>query len=327
MSTSKKGFSPMDIAFSNAVTTRRKHLGITQEELALRANVSPSLITKIERKVHKVGKMSLDNLFSIISALGWSMDSFEMETDIQIPFTPPEVELSGFKLAPACRCGATMRLERFTVPVSPIISSELWQRVQDRFSLGYQVAQRQSPRWDIFPLQGRIKCAECGGVMSGHRSGKNTYYYCRNTLDQTSKRQCEHRTYYRSAEINHIVEDMLKDVLKNDELLEKIMVLPSPKIISYATERQEKEAEKNRYIQLAGKGIIDDETLRSQLERIKKELTELIDPPPAKVQPSDMKQWRKRVKVALDKDLRELVELADAYVLLAKNGTIEISVR
>jgi repressor LexA len=90
----------MDIAFSNAVTARRKQLGITQEELALRADVSPSLITKIERKVHKVGKMSLDNLFSIISALGWSMDSFELETDIQIPFTPPEVELSGFKLAP-----------------------------------------------------------------------------------------------------------------------------------------------------------------------------------------------------------------------------------
>jgi site-specific DNA recombinase len=229
--------------------------------------------------------------------------------------------------APACRCGASMRLERYTIQVSPIVTPELWQAVQDRFSLGYQVAQRKSPRWDIFPLQGRIKCSECGGVMSGQVSGSHNYYFCRNTLDRTSKKQCSHHVYHRAEVINEAVHETLKKAFLKDELLEKILTLPQPKITNYVAERKEKQAERNRYISFAAKGIITEEELSSHLERIKRELLELVDPPPPQVQPSDINQWRKRVKAALDKDLRELVESANAYVSLGNNRVIRVVVR
>ena len=60
--------------------------------------------------------MSLENLFSIINALGWSVESFGREADIQIPFTPPEVELSGFKLAPVLGVASAGKPFDYPVP-------------------------------------------------------------------------------------------------------------------------------------------------------------------------------------------------------------------
>jgi repressor LexA len=105
------------VKFSRAIKRRREEIGITQEELALRAVVSPSLITKIERGAHPVSKMSLENLFKIIAALGWSIDGFEKETSIEIPFSSPEVEFSGFTLAPILGIASAGRPFDYPVPI------------------------------------------------------------------------------------------------------------------------------------------------------------------------------------------------------------------
>lgn len=116
-STESSRLSAVDEKFAKAVAKRRNQIGITQEELALRANVSTSLIAKIERGAHTVGKMSLENLFKIIAALGWSIEGFEKETNIEIPFGSPEVEFSGFTLAPILGVANASKPLDYPVPV------------------------------------------------------------------------------------------------------------------------------------------------------------------------------------------------------------------
>ena len=84
--------------WGTVIKARRKELGISQEELALRADVSPSLITKIERGSHPITKMSVENVMALISALEWSSSQFAEHTSMQLPLNTPEAKVT--KLAP-----------------------------------------------------------------------------------------------------------------------------------------------------------------------------------------------------------------------------------
>ena len=64
---------------------RLRVIGISQEELALRAHISPSLVAKIERGVHPITKMSLENIMGLISALEWTPRGFAQDAGIELP--------------------------------------------------------------------------------------------------------------------------------------------------------------------------------------------------------------------------------------------------
>lgn len=69
----------------DAIQKRRDEIGISQEELALRADLSPSLITKIERSAHNLLKMQSGNLFRLIAALEWPPAEFTEATGVELP--------------------------------------------------------------------------------------------------------------------------------------------------------------------------------------------------------------------------------------------------
>ena len=75
---------------------RMRHLGISQEELALRAHISPSLVAKIERGVHPITKMSLENIMGLISALEWTPRGFAQDAGIELPVLNEATKKEGY---------------------------------------------------------------------------------------------------------------------------------------------------------------------------------------------------------------------------------------
>jgi transcriptional regulator with XRE-family HTH domain len=68
--------------YAVAIKSRREFLGISQEELAARAEVSPSLIAKIERGAHSPENMKLKNFTSLLDALSWNQQTWTSATGI-----------------------------------------------------------------------------------------------------------------------------------------------------------------------------------------------------------------------------------------------------
>jgi transcriptional regulator with XRE-family HTH domain len=112
------------IMYAVAIKARRETLGISQEELALRADVSPSLIAKIERGAHNPNNMTLKNLRNLLTALNWSPETWHQETGIgtlgvlpsKMPFKQfePHIKLPMYKAV----AKAVKLLEGFVQPDS-----------------------------------------------------------------------------------------------------------------------------------------------------------------------------------------------------------------
>jgi len=71
--------------WAEAIKQRRVDLGLSQEELALRADISPSLVTKIERGAHDIRKMKLENFSALLDALSWTPQEFAEATGVAVP--------------------------------------------------------------------------------------------------------------------------------------------------------------------------------------------------------------------------------------------------
>lgn len=87
---------------------------MSQKELALRASVSPSLVTKLERGSHDPRNVRVKTLAGILAALEWTPEEFTVATGIQLlsiaagtvgPLTDEELEAMDKDLE---------RLEEFT---------------------------------------------------------------------------------------------------------------------------------------------------------------------------------------------------------------------
>lgn len=109
-----------------------------------------------------------------------------------------------------------------SAPCPAIVSEELWWGVQRALDARQTGAGRRGSRTDLFPLQGRITCAECGRSMVGHRpkrDGPRAYYVCgdgRHPLQQ--RRGCTHRTNYPTASIHDAVQDHLRALARAVDL-------------------------------------------------------------------------------------------------------------
>jgi repressor LexA len=107
----------MAAEWADKLKNRRLELGITQEELALRADLSPSTITKIERGVHHPNKVTTKNLRSFIRALEWSPAQFQLETGIDLDLGHDHADpVDGFRFAPILGVASAGRPHDYPVP-------------------------------------------------------------------------------------------------------------------------------------------------------------------------------------------------------------------
>ncbi len=68
-----------------AIKARREDLGLSQEELALRADVSQSLVSQIERGVQNPAVISVDRFYRLLRALEWTPEEFAEATGLELP--------------------------------------------------------------------------------------------------------------------------------------------------------------------------------------------------------------------------------------------------
>ncbi|EYB68899.1 hypothetical protein DEIPH_ctg013orf0001 [Deinococcus phoenicis] len=114
------------------------------------------------------------------------------------------------------------RPSSFQAPISApcprIVSDELWWAVQRAMQARRKGQGRRSSRADLFALQGRITCAECGRAMIGHRRDeRNAYYTCGDSRHPLAKRHgCTHRVYYPAERIHTEVRGWLEGLLGQD---------------------------------------------------------------------------------------------------------------
>lgn len=92
------------------------------------------------------------------------------------------------------------------VPVPAIVDAELWEAVQARLARNQAMAARNAKR--LYPLRGRVRCAECGGPMNGWpaRNKVKVYrYYICSARDRESNRTCTNRKNYRAERLEALV--------------------------------------------------------------------------------------------------------------------------
>lgn len=72
-----------------AIKARREAIGISQEELAIRADISQSLVSQLERGVQHPTGVSVERFARIIKALEWTTIEFLSATGLEIDHIVP----------------------------------------------------------------------------------------------------------------------------------------------------------------------------------------------------------------------------------------------
>ncbi|GGR11628.1 LexA family transcriptional regulator [Deinococcus ruber] len=72
-------------AWAVALKKRREEVVGSQEELAMRADISQSLVSQIERGVQNPLGVSLERLSRLLQALSWSVNEFSAATGLNLP--------------------------------------------------------------------------------------------------------------------------------------------------------------------------------------------------------------------------------------------------
>lgn len=74
-------------AWAVAMKARREEVGISQEEMAIQADVSQSLVSQIERGVQNPIGVSVERFMKILHTLGWSPKEFTTATGLEMVWT------------------------------------------------------------------------------------------------------------------------------------------------------------------------------------------------------------------------------------------------
>jgi SOS-response transcriptional repressor LexA len=105
-----------------AIQNRRDKLNVSQERLALEMDVSPSLITKIERGAHDFRKMTVKNFEALLKALNWTVADFERETETKFDalttsaYLEDSASMVGYHLVPIIGVAEAGFPETYPVP-------------------------------------------------------------------------------------------------------------------------------------------------------------------------------------------------------------------
>lgn len=77
--------------WSKILQTRRQELGLTQEALAAGADISPSLVVKLERGAQTIPTMKVANFYNLLKALRWTVSDLEEVAGVQFQYQQPAV--------------------------------------------------------------------------------------------------------------------------------------------------------------------------------------------------------------------------------------------
>lgn len=85
-------------AWAVAMKARREEVGVSQEEMAIQADVSQSLISQIERGVQNPTGVSVERFGRILHTLHWSTNEFAQSTGLALPHITSEMPVSAFAI-------------------------------------------------------------------------------------------------------------------------------------------------------------------------------------------------------------------------------------
>lgn len=130
------------------------------------------------------------------------------------------------------------RGDAITCPVPRIVDDELWYAVQRAMDYRSTGAGRRGSRTDLYPLTGRIRCAECGGAMVGKKSnyhrvdgGVNAHYFygCGDrALAVHTRKGCSHQTFYRTRVLHEAIWTALRELGREPQTLAGVVATPAP---------------------------------------------------------------------------------------------------
>jgi repressor LexA len=101
----------------------RKALGLTQEEVALRADVSPSLVAKLEQGRQNIQSMQLENYVRLCRVLGLDPVAFAAEAGVELP---PSVSVRPAKVPSDLRMMPVLGVAAGGKPFEYPVPAELW---------------------------------------------------------------------------------------------------------------------------------------------------------------------------------------------------------
>ncbi|WP_161881910.1 recombinase family protein [Deinococcus alpinitundrae] len=121
--------------------------------------------------------------------------------------------------------------------VEALVSPELWAAAQDAMSRRSLNTGRRGGRSDVYPLQGRLTCAECGRAIGGNTTIKANrpyhYYGCADRCN--AERTCTHRKLYPAASVHAFVRGILEEARENPASLAELVQRPAPAAPDLAT--------------------------------------------------------------------------------------------
>ncbi|WP_019585274.1 recombinase family protein [Deinococcus apachensis] len=121
-------------------------------------------------------------------------------------------------------------------PAPRIVSDETWYAVQRALQYRSTGAGRRGSRTDVYPLTGRLRCAQCGAAMVGGKGSESKrtgveyrYYKCGDrALAVHTRKGCTHRSLYRTTELHEVVWEALQNLAREPGTLAQALTRPAP---------------------------------------------------------------------------------------------------
>ena len=156
----------------------------------------------------------------------------------------------------------------------PIISRELFERARIRLEDPERQRRREPTR--VYSLRGRLRCAECGGPMTGHAVNRARYHYyrCINGTSGPTDSKCASR-YVRQERLEAAVKGALSDLLASPErVLDEARraaaeaSAPSGDLAAVLAELEDVERRQRRLAQLYTRGELPESVLAAESQSL-----------------------------------------------------------
>ena len=214
--------------------------------------------------------------------------------------------------------------------VEPLISPELWAAAQDATQRRKHTPGRRGSRIDVYPLQGRLTCAECGRAVGGnttHHGGKRyAYYGCSDRF--SAERTCTHRKLYPAAQVHAFVRDILEKARENLASLAELVQRPAPAVPDLATMRAAVDRKLSRLEAAYDAGAYTAPEYAERRAALKREREAIsVLEVPAAPAPTDLAAVRSAVGYALTSaDLLDVAQALNLRGVLGSGGELTLKI-
>ncbi|AZI41925.1 hypothetical protein EHF33_03475 [Deinococcus psychrotolerans] len=210
------------------------------------------------------------------------------------------------------------------------VSPELWAVAQDAMTRRSLNTGRRGARSDVYPLQGRLTCAQCGRAIGGNTTIKaNRHYHYYGCADRcNAERTCTHRALYPAALMHTLTRELLQIACDSPASLPDLVELPrlpAPDlgamnaVIDRKLSRLEAAYE-------AGAYTAPEYAERRAVIKLEREALSSLEQP-AQPAPADLSQIMAAFEHALaNADLLEVVQALNLRGALGAGGGLKLSI-